>query len=321
MSIPLPKKFLLRGDVRKRMVSNGALEQEKPTQTFLMPNGRELITATFVLDGDGKAPMVIVGATDFVPQNMADVLGAVRAFRLTEGLSRIDDVSAAHCATAPYLHRLKSDDEFVAGLKTKIAELIDPKTLDRVLKEVPGDLVEMMVRVRTEFGIPLYTDTVTDAVEAGQLEYTAALEQLRVEHPRKRRERIAHCDAVRERVRPHLEAYLKRNNLGGEETLGYFERSAILAAARKLTDDTEKLVGISILVGLSMLTQASRLLLLFPQSVSEFYEERRNDYLCGFVADFLAVHFQGTSSPATIKRELKSLLVKWDDTEPDETLC
>lgn len=320
MSVSLPKKFLLKGEVRKRMVSDGVLQQEKLTQTFLMPNGRQLLTATFVLDDDGKAPMVIIGDVDIVPLGMADVLGAVRVFRFTESLSRIDTQAGVLCATAPYMDRLKPDDDLVVSMKKQIAELIEPKTLDRVLKEVPADLVDMMVRVRNEFGIPLYTDTVTDAVEAGQLEYTAVLEQLRVEHPNKRRARIEHCKAVRERVRPHLLAFFKRNG-DDESELPFFERAAIITAARKLTDDTEKLVGVSILAAYALRQHASSLFSFIPPAMADFYGARRNDFAIGIVADFLALQFQGTTSPSTIKQELKNLLVKWDDTEPDETLC
>jgi hypothetical protein len=224
------------------------------------------------------------------------------------------------CATAPYQDGLKPDDELVIDLKKQIAALIDPKTLDRVLKEVPGDLVEMMVRVRTEFGIPLHTDLVTDAVEAGALEYTAALEQLGVEHPRKRKERVAHRDAIRERVRPHLLAFFERNG-NDEDELEFFERMAIFAAARKLTNDTSLLVGVSILTALANQSASQRLLSFVPPSMADFYSGRRNDFAIGTVAEFIAVRFEGTTSPNVIKQELTRLLMQWDKTEPDETLC
>lgn len=322
----LPEKFLFRSAIQNRVVSNDVLTEEKPTQIFVFPENRILFTYVYVLDADGK-PLLRWGGVagrsnlESITPKVADVIASYRAYRLFEEAKRINQDIVLSCLVAPFLHLLQPEGEEAVSLKKILLGLCDEPTLNAILQEVPATLAAKLRRVRDEFGIPLETDSVTDVIDAGLVDYDADMKELRVEHPRDRKERIARWKTLLESVRPHLQAFLRsQGHLENCDLLGDFERCAIMAFDRKLTNDTSLLVGVTILAQIAFSTEAGLRSIRLPEGVSVFYQHERNASRLRLVSEFIVREFDGETGPQTVASQLKSLMIQWDKkAKSDET--
>lgn len=320
--IELPKKYLFKGELKSRVVSNGVLEQAKMTQVYTFPYEDGLATVAFVIDDAGIARMAFGGENGLQARGI-EVIGAYRAFCLMEGLSRIDGETCVAVLQAPYMG-LMEDEEDVSDIQKILFKQFEPETLARILKGLPDDLVDTLRRVRDDLDMPLYTGFITDEVEAERLQYSGDLEAFKVEHPRDRTKRIQYYTEIRERARPCLKDYLDREghkDHGDCVCLKKLEDKAVVAAVKKLTDEWPMQIGMAILASHAQ-QQGDIWAVFIPMheySVSRIFAGTRCKPLCKKVASFIAEKFQMTAPPNAIAKQLRSLMLLWDAANPDET--
>jgi hypothetical protein len=194
----MPRNIVFQSDPRERVIKVDVVEQTKTTQTMCWISSGLFQCGVAIMEGQN-----VVGLWK-VQLKAKDIIAAYRTFRLLDAAASVSEQLVTSVQVPPRMNDFVHDSgwrECIADVKTAVGQ-----NYDSILQEVPRAL-ELAIN-KAEQWMDLDLTSVTDEVVAGRIEYSGALEEIGVEHPRKRKERAARKETILGQARPHLVSFL-----------------------------------------------------------------------------------------------------------------
>lgn len=233
----VPEKVVWKGEKAKRDVLQPPFNQQFWTQTMAWVDTEGRLRTGVILFEDTNTPVQCYAGMSLQDDNP---ILQYREFLMLDALTRIgyapnmletlpselrtvlDELeqqlnSKAHCDIVAFTKLcaamgVHTWSEAVQSTKDVVLEILGREVggadrVQQILRSVPPDLPWLLGLLK-DFGAELDLGSITDAAERGELEFTAALEALGVESPRRRAEKKARREQVLSPLQPHIDAIL-----------------------------------------------------------------------------------------------------------------
>jgi hypothetical protein len=306
MSSKTLEDALVVSEKRLRTVSNGILSQALPTQAGIWADEGEAFCGIIVFDVTGERRTAVFAITH---ESEVNVLELWKAQRILDALNNVssymmDGVNIACQKDEP----VEMSEDRASSLALLMLD-IGLDAFDEMQKApLPlADIVNLLSDLKRA-GLTLVTDSLTDAVEAGRLEYSPDLENFGVEHPRVRRQRFAREQAFLHGLSSHLHAFLVRRipDTGALERL----QANALDVRKRGTMEEDLIVGTAALMLLrDEHAAANHLRRLFPGYIQVTTPTMSRKKAAQFVGRFCRDHFESKRTVREYVGVLSKLLI------------